>query len=108
MRSHDVFFAATTTLERLKAIPPIFWGKVALAIAVVIVIFILVQKVLSVNKFILGGIAFIAMGVIGFNWIYNRNEPKFLTPFVNRIAPFFPAAGAYDTTQSKTPDQMKK
>jgi hypothetical protein len=108
MGSLDVFFAATTTLDRLKAVPPAFWGKVGIAIAAVIIVFIIIQKVLNVNKFVLGGVTFIALGLIGFNWIYHRTEPKFLTPFVDRIAPFFPAAGAYDTTQSKTPDQMKK
>ena len=36
---------------------------------------------------------FIAGGLIWFNWIYHRTEPKFLTPLINRIAPFFPAAG---------------
>jgi hypothetical protein len=49
-------------------------------------------------------------GLIFFNWIYHRNEPKFLTPLVNRIAPFFPAAGAYETKQAGTPviDDKKK
>jgi predicted small secreted protein len=108
MGSHDVFFAAVTTLDKLKAIPPAFWGKVGLGIAAVIIVFIVVQKVLNVNKFVLGGVTFIAVGLIFFNWIYHRTEPKFLTPIVNRIAPFFPAAGSYDTTQSKTPDETKK
>jgi hypothetical protein len=108
MGTHDAFFAATTTLDRLKTIPPAFWGKVGIAIAAVIIVFILVQKVLNVNKFVLGGVTFVACGLIWFNWIYHRTEPKFLTPFVDRIAPFFPSAGAYDTTQSKSPEETKK
>jgi hypothetical protein len=108
MGSHDLCFAALTTMDRLKAIPPAFWMKAGIAVGGLIVVFIVINKVLNVNKFILGGVTFIAVGLVFFNWIYHRTEPKFLTPLVNRIAPFFPAAGSYDTTQSKTPDQTKK
>jgi hypothetical protein len=68
-----------------------------------IIVFIVVQKVLNVNKFVLGGVAFVAVGLIWFNWIYHRTEPKFLTPMVDKIAPFFPSANAYDTKQAGTP-----
>jgi hypothetical protein len=101
-------FLALTTLEKLQKIPPAFWGKVGIAIAAVIVVFIIVQKVLNVNKFVLGGVTFVAMGLIWFNWVYNRSEPKFLTPFIDRIAPFFPTAGSYDTKQSAPPEPTKK
>ena len=102
------FFAATTTLDKLQKIPPAFWGKVGLGLAVVIVVFIIIQKVLKINKFVLGGVVFIGMGLIWFNWIYHRTEPKFLTPLVDRIAPFFPSAGAYETKQATTPGETKK
>jgi hypothetical protein len=89
-----------TTLEKLQKIPPAFWLKVGTAVAAVIVVFIVLRSVLKINKFVLGGATFIACGLIWFNWIYHRNEPKFLTPLVDRIAPFFPAAGAYQTKQA--------
>lgn len=90
-------------MERLQQIPPAFWGKVGIGIAAVIIIFIIIQKVLNVNKFLLGGVVFISMGLIWFNWIYHRTEPKFLTPIVDKIAPFFPSAGAYETKQTTMP-----
>jgi hypothetical protein len=108
MGSPHLFFAATTTLERLEKVPPAFWGKVALGVGAVIVVFIVIQKVLKINKFVLGGAAFIGMGLIWFNWIYHRTEPKFLTPLVDRVAPFFPSAGAYETKQAGTPGAAKK
>jgi len=80
MSIHTLFFAqAQTTLDRLKTVPPAFWGKVGL-----------------------GG------GLLFFNWIYHRSEPKFLTPFVDRIAPFFPTAGAYNAKQATTPGDTNK
>ena len=99
-----LFAEAQTTLERLAKIPRGFWIKIGLAIAAVIVAALVIRAILKLNKFVLAGVAFIAAGLIWFNWIYHRNEPKFLTPIMNRIAPFFPAAGAYETKQAGTPD----
>ena len=92
-----------TTLEKLQKIPQAFWIKLGLAVLIVILFFIIARNVLKLNKFVLGGAAFIAAGLIWFNWIYHRNEPKFLTPLMDRIAPFFPVAGAYETKQAGTP-----
>jgi hypothetical protein len=102
--------APQTTLEKLQKIPPAFWLKLGIAVAAVIAVVIVLRTVVKVNKFVLGGITFIAAGLLWFNWIYHRNEPKFLTPLVDRIAPFFPAAGAYETKQAGTPniDPAKK
>jgi hypothetical protein len=108
MASHTVLLAATTTLDKLQKIPPAFWLKLGGAVLGVILVVVILRKVLKVNKFVLGGVTFVTCGIVFFNWIYNRTEPAFLTPLVNRIAPFFPAAGAYNATQAKTPDQTSK
>jgi len=105
MRCHYLILAAAaTTLQRLEAIPLAFWIKVGIAVLAVIASVIVLRYILKINKFVLGGVAFIAAGLIWFNWIYHRNEPRFLTPLMDRIAPFFPAAGAYETKQAGTPD----
>jgi hypothetical protein len=103
-----VFAAATTALEKLQKIPPSFWLKLGGCVLGVILVVVILRKVLKVNKFLLGGAAFIGCGLIFFNWIYHRTEPKFLTPLVNKIAPFFPSAGAYEVRQTQTPDESKK
>jgi hypothetical protein len=33
-----------------------------------------------------------ALFVVGITWIYQRTEPRFLTPLVDHIAPFLPSA----------------
>ena len=43
------------------------------------------------------------MAFVGFNWIYERNEPAFLTPIVEKIAPFFPAKDSYGAKQKTQP-----
>jgi hypothetical protein len=55
------------------------------------------------NKIIAGIALFVVCSVVFFSWVYNRNEPKFMTPIVERIAPFFPSAGAYNAKQQTTP-----
>jgi drug/metabolite transporter (DMT)-like permease len=103
MGSAHVFLAATNALERIEKIPPSFWLKVGIAIAAIIVVVVLLRKLLNVNKFLLGGAVFIFGGVFFLNMLYHRTEPAALTPLFNRLAPFFPSAGAYDAKQSTTP-----
>jgi len=111
MGYHHLFFlgatAATTTLDKLKAIPPAFWLKVGIAVLAVILITVVLRKLMSVNSFILGAVVFIAMGGLFLNWLYYRTEPKFLSPVMDRIAPFFPSAGAYEVKQQQSPTDDK-
>jgi hypothetical protein len=103
MSSGYIFLATDTTLQKLQAIPPLFWLKIAGGVVALIVVVIALRKIMSINKFLLGGAFFIGFGILWFNWIYYRTEPKFLTPLINRIAPFFPSAGAYEVKQATTP-----
>jgi hypothetical protein len=109
MGSPDLLLAAATTaLDKLQKIPPAFWLKLGACVLGVILVVVIFRKVLKINKFLLGGAVFIGLGLVWFNWIYHRTEPAFLTPLVNRIAPFFPSAGAYEVRQTQTPDETKK
>jgi hypothetical protein len=47
------------------------------------------------NKFVLFAIIAVTVLVVGITWVYERNEPKFLTPLIDTIAPFFPARSHY-------------
>jgi hypothetical protein len=100
--------AAATTLDKLKRVPPDFWMKLGLVVAAIVVAVIVLRKVAGMNKLVLAIIVFVVLTIIGFNWIYERNEPAFLTPVVNKIAPFFPSKGSYSTKQAGQPDAPKK
>lgn len=97
------FAAAETTIDKLKKIPPEFWWKVGTIVLVVAALVIIVRKVSGMNKMVLGAIVFVVFTVVGFNWIYERNEPAFMTPVINKIAPFFPSKGAYNAKQQQAP-----
>src|SRR3954462_8781984 len=94
---------AVTALEKIQTLPPAIWAKIGIAIAAFILIIFLFRRVMKMNKIIAAIIVFVVFTVVFFNWVYNRTEPKFLTPIVDRIAPFFPSAGSYATKQQSTP-----
>jgi hypothetical protein len=95
--------AAATPLEKLHNVSGQFWIKVILAFAVLALLIFIFKKAMGMNKIILIIIGCVVLGLVGFSWIYKRNEPAFLTPFIDSIAPFFPAEGAYEGKQKQDP-----
>ena len=85
--------APISNAERLKQIPFEFWWKMALGILVFVALVFVLRKVAKMNKFLLGMIVLLAMTFLGFNWIYERNEPSWASPAVSWLAEFFPSKG---------------
>ena len=94
---------ADSAMDKMKTLPADVWVKLAIAIAAILIGIFVFRHVMKMNKIIAGVVVFVAVTVIFFSWVYNRNEPKFLTPIVEKIAPFFPSAGAYNAKQATTP-----
>lgn len=94
---------AVTALEKIKTLPPAIWMKIAIAIAAFVLTIFLFRRVMKMNKIIAAVIVFVVCTVVFFSWVYNRNEPPFMTPLVQRIAPFFPSAGSYQSKQATPP-----
>ena len=93
--------ANQTALDKLKEIPPAFWMKVGLAVLVVVVAVVALRKLAGANKIVLAIVVLLVGSIVGFNWIYERNEPAWATPFVEKVAQFFPAKDSYNATQKK-------
>src|SRR4051812_15698791 len=94
---------AATTLEKIQQVPADFWIKTALVLVAFLVAVVVLQKIAHMNKMVLGIVVFVASGILFFSWIYERNEPAFLTPAMNIIAPFSPSKGAYEVKQQQDP-----
>jgi amino acid transporter len=94
---------AASALETAQKTPPATWVKLGIGIAAFIIAIIILRKVAQMNKVILGVIVFVVVTIVFFSWVYNRNEPKWLTPVVDKIAPFFPSASSYSNKQHKVP-----
>jgi len=97
------YAAAATTMDKLKQVPPQFWWKVGIAVLAIVLVVVVLQKIAGMNKVVLAVIAFVVFTVVGINWIYERNEPAFLTPLVDKIAPFLPSKGSYNAKQQTAP-----
>lgn len=94
---------AQSAVDKMKTLPPDVWLKIGIVIFVFIVAVFIFRRIVKMNK-IIGSIIIVVVGsIVFFSWVYNRNEPKFLTPIVEKIAPFFPTAGAYNAKQQNTP-----
>ena len=97
-----VIAAATpTALEKLKDIPRDFWLKIGLAVLAIIVAVLVIRKLAGANKVIVGVVSLLIVSIVGFNWIYERNEPAWATPVIEKLARFFPEKDSYNTTQKK-------
>ncbi|ACB74046.1 hypothetical protein [Opitutus terrae] len=83
--------AHPATLEKLQKIPPAFWLKVGIAVLAVVAVVVAARMFAKANKIIVVIIAAVVFTLIGFNWIYERNEPAWATPIVAKLAEFFPS-----------------
>jgi uncharacterized membrane protein AbrB (regulator of aidB expression) len=94
---------AVSAIEKAQSMKPEVWLKIGIAVVAIVAAVILYRRIMRVNKVIAGVVVFVVCTVVFFSWVYNRNEPKFLTPIVEKIAPFFPSAGAYSSKQETAP-----
>jgi hypothetical protein len=89
--SQAMLFFAISALAKLHNLPRKNLINLGLAILVIIVAIVVIKEAAKMNKFILGALVLVTLMVVCFSWVYQRNEPKFLTPVVDEIAPFFPS-----------------
>jgi hypothetical protein len=100
--------AHATTLDKLKAIPPDFWMRLGLAVLVVIATVFFLRKIAKMNKVVLAVVVFLMVTVVGFNWIYQRDEPAWATPAVGFLSGFFPTKGPPPKAATPPPAMAKK
>jgi apolipoprotein N-acyltransferase len=89
--------------ERLQEIPTEFWIKMGIGVAVLVALVIVLRKLAKMNKVLLSVIVFVIVTMVGFNWIYERNEPDWATPAVNWLAGFFPTKGTAHKNRQPSP-----
>ncbi len=92
---------AMSALEKAQNIPAKVWTNIGIGILVFIVALFILKLVARMNRIWLCIIIFVALTMVGFQWIYSRNEPKCLTPLVDKIAPFFPSESGYASKQKQ-------
>jgi hypothetical protein len=105
-----MLFLAVTTIDKLKAVPPKDWWIFAGCIVGFFLCVFVLRRLLRVNKVFLFLGVFVVCGFTFVSWVYNRNEPAFLTPFVDQLAQFLPTKNAYAKSENRAgvPDDKTK
>jgi hypothetical protein len=83
---------AVSAVDKLRQVPLKNLAIFVLVIVALIVAIFLIRKAAGMNRIFLVLIGGTIMAVLLMTWTYQRNEPKFLSPLVDKIAPFFPSA----------------
>jgi hypothetical protein len=94
-----MLLVAATTLEKIHKLPGHFWLKGALVIVAFIAGVLLLRKLAGMNKAVLFAVLVLVLSTLGFQWIYERNEPAWASPVVEKLVGFFPSKGSYSNKQ---------
>ena len=82
---------ALTTIEKIQQIPAKTWWMIGIGLVGIVASVVILRAIMAgANKIFLGIILLLVLFLCSIQWIYDRNEPAFLTPVIDRIAPFFP------------------
>jgi len=77
-------------MEKLRHLPRKEVANLVLIVLVLTVAIVIFKQAAKMNRGVLLMIISVTVAVVGFMWVYERNEPKFLSPLIDQIAPFFP------------------
>jgi hypothetical protein len=79
-----------TITKMTSRLPESEWLRFGILLLVLLAVLQVVRLVSRINRSLVTTVFII--GTIGLfaSWVHNRNEPEFLTPVVEAVAPFFP------------------
>ncbi len=86
---------AASAVSKLHRIPRQNLVNLGLALLVLVVVIALIKVAARMNKFVLFAVIVVLVMVVGFTWVYERNEPKFLSPLIESLTPYFPSRPKY-------------
>jgi flagellar biosynthesis protein FliQ len=96
--------APPTAWENIKSVPKDTWINLVICVVAVVVIVRLWKAMKQLNDFLPYIAATLASLLILFYWVYERKEPRFLTPVVEKLVHFLPTR----TKQGELIDQHRK
>lgn len=85
-----MLYFAISAIEKIRHLPKKNLVNLGLATLLVLVVIVLFKVAARMNKFVLGIIILVTLMVLMLTWVHERNEPKFLSPIIDAIAPYVP------------------
>ena len=96
------FFAAQlSTWDKLKRVPPDTWINLGICVLAVVVIVRLWRGLKKINHYAPWIAAMVAGSIIMCYWVYERTEPQFLTPVVEKLTLFLPTKAKHEQDLEK-------
>ena len=88
--------AQSSAWETVQKVDKQTWINIAICVVALIAVVKVWNALKKFNEFAPYLAAMVAGAMIFFYWVYDRSEPRFLTPVIERIAPFFPTKATQD------------
>jgi hypothetical protein len=82
--------SSQSVLDHLQQIPLVFWQRLGAAVVVLILIVLIFRRIARGNRAIMAIVAGLVTSFVGFNWVYERNEPAWATPTIQFLSGFLP------------------
>lgn len=93
--------APASVWDQLRSVPKDTWINIAICVLAVVIIVKVWRGLKQINEFFPYIAAVLAAFLIFFYWVYDRSEPRFLTPVIDKLAPFFPSKSAQKQIEDK-------
>ena len=98
---HSAFTAAflaaqTSTWEKLRHVPTQLWLNLGICILTALIIVRMWRALKKINELVPWIFAVLASAMVLSYWTYNRTEPRFLTPVVDKLTIFLPTKSKHE------------
>ncbi len=88
----SLFFAAQTTVwEKIQDVPSETWANLGVALLTILMVVRLWRTLRDLNDFAPWIALFLVGGSVLLYWVYERTEPKFLSPVIEWVADILPS-----------------
>lgn len=100
--------AQTPFWDQVRSVPRQFWINAIICILAVLIVSRMWREMKKLNDYAPYFAAVIVTTTVFFYWVYNRTEPRVLSPLVDRLTVFFPTKAKHDEALEKIRQNREK
>jgi hypothetical protein len=93
--------AQSSVWDQVQRVPRQFWINAIICVLAVLLVARLWREMKRLNDYAPYIVAVIVTTTVFFYWVYNRTEPRILSPLVDRLMPFFPTKSKHEQDLEK-------
>lgn len=91
-----IIAAQTAVSNKFPYLPKQVWINIAIVVIAVVIVVRLWRALRALNDYAPWFVAVLAGSMIFFYWVYERTEPRFLTPVVDQLVNFLPTKSKHE------------